>query len=617
VAQQIVIDIVAETKKLTQGLNDANDQIGGLNKQVTGLAKAATAAASAFVLKQGITFLKQGIDEAEDARKAMLSAESAFGKGSAALQQITKDADKFGKALGIDNDDIIKLATQIGSRLPADAQNLSAKLVNLAKDVEAVTAGAINAEAFTSKLSKAFADGAISAKELQKIVPGLSQSIYDQADALSKAGKNQEALTLVIDAAQKKYGDAAEKNVTSTQRFETALANFKETLGTKVLPMMEKVIDMATKVLDAFDKQPDILKTVELAFLGIVGIGGPLLTFMANAKNAMVTLGLVSEGASLGINLVKVALAGLGIGLAIAAIVLLIENWDSVKKAATALWEKIKEVFGNIKDFIVNTVGAIKDWLTTNWPLILGILTGPFGLFLVFLAKHKEDLLNKFAEIWNSVKEVIGTIVEIIKVNLGLKFLQIFTDVTDWVIKIRDGVVEKFTSLKDKAIEQFNKLKDAASQIWNNIKGFITDVATNIKDKLGEVFGYMIEVGKDIARGIWQGLSSMTGWFSMLLKGWVNANIPAAVRNILKISSPSKVMEEIGQYTVQGLYKGMGAQGPVGISLPQINVPAGAGAGAINITINAGLGTDPYSLGRAVDSALTKYGTISNRSSVF
>jgi hypothetical protein len=55
VAQQIVIDIVAETKKLTEGLNDANKQLGTVNGKLKGVAKAATAAASAFVLKQGIS----------------------------------------------------------------------------------------------------------------------------------------------------------------------------------------------------------------------------------------------------------------------------------------------------------------------------------------------------------------------------------------------------------------------------------------------------------------------------------------------------------------------------------------------------------------------------------
>ena len=593
-AQQIVIDIVAETKKLTQGIDDANQQLGGMSKSLKTAASAAAGLASAFVLKQGVTFLKQGIEEAKDARVAMLSAESAFGKGSAALKQITSDADKFGKALGIDNDDIIKLSTQIGSRLPADSKYLSAQLVNLAKDVEAVTAGAINAETFTSKLAKAFADGSINAKELSKIIPDLSKATYDQAESLSMAGKNQEALTLLIDAAQQKYGDAAEKNVTSTQRFETAMADLKEQIGTKVLPMLENLVNIAVKVIDAFDKQPEILKNVELALLAIVAVGGPLLTFMASAKTAMITLGLVSEGASLGINLVKVALAGLGIGLAIAALVLLIQNWDDVKKAATALWEKIKEVWENIKNKIVDMAGAAIDWLKENWPLILGILTGPFGLFAAWIITHKDDVIKKFGELWDAAKTAITTKVK----------------------AVTTAIMNVFYNFSDDMNKYWSNFIDFISEIWINIKWVIQAVVGNIVKEFEIIFSKMVEVGEAIAKGIWQGLSSMTGIFRNWLRGWIDANIPSFIRTILKIQSPSKVMEQIGKYTVQGLYKGMGVEGKPGITLPQINV-GGAGAGAINVTINAGLGTDPYSLGRAVDSALSKYGTISNRTSVF
>jgi hypothetical protein len=49
------------------------------------------------------------------------------------------------------------------------------------------------------------------------------------------------------------------------------------------------------------------------------------------------------------------------------------------------------------------------------------------------------------------------------------------------------------------------------------------------------------------------------------------------------------------------------------LAVNSINTPVGAGIGGINITINAGLGTDPYALGREVNSALTKYGNISSR----
>jgi len=136
-AQQITIDIVAETKKLTSGIDDANKQLGGMSKSLKTATAAATGLASAFVLKQGVSFLKDGIEEAKDARTAMLAATSAFGKGSDALKEITAEATKFGKELGMDNDDVIKLATSIGVKLPASTKGASTELVLLAKNLAA------------------------------------------------------------------------------------------------------------------------------------------------------------------------------------------------------------------------------------------------------------------------------------------------------------------------------------------------------------------------------------------------------------------------------------------------------------------------------------------------
>lgn len=663
-AQQIVIDIVAETKKLTQGLDDTNKQLGGLDKNVKAAAKSAAALASAFVLKQGISFLKKGIDEAKDAAATMRAANATFGEGSAALQKITKDAEKFGKELAVDNDELIALATQLGSRLPKEIQASSVELVKIFKDVEAFTGGAVSAEAAGNKLAKAFADGTLKAGELQKIFPGLEQATYDQAEALSKAGKNQEALNLLVDSGGKKYGDAAAKNVDATQKFNVALANFQETLGTKVLPILEKGINFLTKMLDAFDALPTPVQNFSLGLLALVGIGGPLLSFVANIQSALVTLGLMpaaTGAAATGVNLFSLALKAIPIVAIIATIALLIANWDDVSAAAKKLWENITKWWSKIYDDIKEFAGKAIDWLKENWPKILAVLTGPFGLFTFWVLTYKDDIIEKFKELWegvktavtekvtsiidtvkglwnglkdfiinyfsdkadsflgaiksgwNAVKDFVSNIVEIIKLTVGVKFLEMFTTVTEWVNAIKTGVVEKFTELKDSAINQFNKLKDAASKIWDNIKDFITDVATNIKNRLGEVFGFMVEVGKDIARGIWQGLSSMTGWFKMLLKGWVEANIPQAVRNILKISSPSKVMEQIGQFAVEGLYKGMGANGPVGIQLPQVNVAGNGGAAPIVININAAPGTDLYALGRTVNNAVNKYSRISSQ----
>jgi len=586
-AQQITIDIVAETKKLTSGIDDANKQLGGMSKSLKTATAAATGLASAFVLKQGVSFLKDGIEEAKDARTAMLAATSAFGKGSDALKEITEESTKFGKQLGMDNDDVLKLATSIGVKLPNEIKGASTELVLLAKNLEATSGGSIAAEATLSKLGKAFSDGTITVKELQKAVPGLDSATYALAETMSKAGKNQDALNLLIEAGEKKYGGAAASQVTATQKFDVALADLKETIGTKVLPILEKLIGFATDMIDAFSKQPKILQNVELALLAIVAVGGPLLGFLASAKTAMVTLGLVSEGAALSTNIFSTALKAIPILAVIALIVLLVANWDTVSAKAKEIAEAVAKWFGDIYDKVKEYTGKAIQWIKDNWPLLLGILTGPFGLFVVFLAKHKEELLSKFADIWDAItKNVVGFIKNAVS-----------------------GWMSEFYGFYNQLNAFWKKFEQTVVDLFGGIKQVIKMIVGSIIDEFGVIFSKMFEVGQLIAKGIMQGLTSMTFSFGSFLKSWINNNIPLAVRKILQISSPSKVMMKIGEYAVEGLYQGMGVKGPVGIQMPQLNIGAG-GVGGINITINAGLGTDPVRLGREVQNALNKYGRL-------
>lgn len=590
-AQEVIIDIIADTKKLTSGIDSANKQLSGMSKGLKSAAAAATGLASAFVLKQGVSFLKDGIEEAKDAAAAMRAATATFGAGSKALEQITKDADKFGKELAIDNDELIKLGTQLGSRLPREIQSSSVELVKIFKDVEAFTGGAVDAEGAGNKLAKAFADGELKAKELQKIFPSLNQSVYDQAEALSKAGKNQEAINLLTAEGAKKYGDAAAKNVDATQKFNVALDNFKETLGTKVLPILEKGIDFLTKMLDAFDALPGPVKNLVIGLTAVVGIGGPLLGFLASAKTAMVTLGLVSEGAALSTNIFSTALKAIPILAVIALIVLLVQNWDTVSAKAKEIAEAVAKWFGDIYDKVKEYTGKAINWVKENWPLLLGILTGPFGLFIVFLAKHKDELLSKFADIWDAItKNVVGFIKNAVS-----------------------GWMSEFYSFYGQITKFFNKFAQTVEDLFGSIKVVIKMIVGNIIDEFGVIFSRMFEVGQLIAKGIMSGLTSMTFSFGSFLKSWINNNIPLAVRKILQISSPSKVMMKIGEYAAEGLYQGMGVKGPIGLQMPQINVGNGGGAAGINVTINAGLGTDPYTLGREITTVLQKYGRISVR----
>lgn len=561
-AQKIQIDIVADTKGLVNGVNDANNQVTGLSNGLKGVSATAVAAASAFALKAGTTFLKQGIDEAKEAKEVMTAATTTFGEGSAVLKKITEDAEKFGKAIAVDNDEIIKLSTQLGARLPADAKALSAELVNLGFDVEAYTAGAVSAETMTGKLAKALADGELKASDLEKIVPDLSAAVYEQAEAASKAGDNNKALTLIIDAAQKKYGDAAEKNVTSTQKFDTALANLKESVGTKVLPIVEKFINGLTTLIEKFDGLPTPVQNLILGFVGIVAIGGPLLTFLASAKTALITLGIVkgtttvatgalttatgaqtvaTGAATLATSLLTIAMYALPIMAVVGLIILLVKNWDDVTNAVKNVWkgftewlpkawEKVKEFAGKVIDFVKDIVEA----------------------YLALPSKMFNIGKNILEGLWNGMKNMVGW--------LKSKVFDLFEDILPSWAKKALGI-------------------KSPSRVFSGI-------------------------GRNVADGLWKGLKDKENFLQKNIYDYFGDLVPQWAKESLGIASPSRVFAGIGENVASGFATGLSRGIPVLTGI----TPAAATASTINITINAGLGTDPLSLGREVQKALVTYG---------
>jgi hypothetical protein len=94
-------------------------------------------------------------------------------------------------------------------------------------------------------------------------------------------------------------------------------------------------------------------------------------------------------------------------------------------------------------------------------------------------------------------------------------------------------------------------------------------------------------------------------------------NMISTFKTFFKISSPSKVFAGFGQNMMQGLAVGIRGNS----RLPQMALnglsltPATAGGmgRSITVNINAGIGTDPYEVGRYVQAALDKYAGVNGR----
>jgi len=200
------------------------------------------------------------------------------------------------------------------------------------------------------------------------------------------------------------------------------------------------------------------------AFMAVQAAGG-LLSFLkgtrliAGAIRAWVAVQWLLN-AALTANPIGIVIVALG--ALVAAFVIAWRNSETFRKVVTmafdAVWGAIKRVW---------------DWLKNNWPLLLGILTGPFGLAIVAITKHWDSIkaVARAAWIWlnNNVFTPIGHAAWLLgeafrlsKVAIGGVWEQIMTAAKhawDWLDEHVFGPIKSAV--------------DGIKSAWNTLKGAI------------------------------------------------------------------------------------------------------------------------------------------------
>ena len=139
--------------------------------------------------------------------------------------------------------------------------------------------------------------------------------------------------------------------------------------------------------------------------------------------------------------------------------------------------------------------------------------------------------------------------------------------------------------------------------IWSNlvqgVSRMVSDVMTwfgSLPSRIGDAFAgagsWLLDTGAQIVSGLWNGIRGAWDGFMGWIQDRINS-IPKAIRDVLGIASPSKVMAEIGGFMGLGLQQGLtaslgtaldSAQTQLRKGLPGITATASA---AVTATVNA------------------------------
>lgn len=243
------------------------------------------------------------------------------------------------------------------------------------------------------------------------------------------AGKNQVTLTFAGDADKLKrtftdVGGSADRMSRDVTSGFDRVGESADNVDTRAMGFRDTITgfqDLSKGLTGDFDSLGDQMFMIGMGIgdlaSGVANFGVQFLQTVATTVAGWVTMGFtatvnaVKMAAAWLISLGPIALVILAIGAVIGILVALGVGFDDVKRWAQAAW-----------DFVLSGFRTAKDWLAKNWPLVLAILTGPFGLAVLAIARHKDSILDFMRGIPGAVTGFFSGLADIITAPFSAAF---------------------------------------------------------------------------------------------------------------------------------------------------------------------------------------------------
>lgn len=347
----LTLPIVAGAGMAIKAASDLNETINKVDVAFKSQAESVKQWASTSIKSMGL------------AKASALEAASLFGDMSTAMGLSEKEAAKMSTSL-----------VQLGADL-ASFKNISFA------EAQTALAGVFTGE--TESLKRL----GIIMTETNLLEFAKAQGIKKTVQEMTQAEKVNLRYAYVMSVTKNAQGDFNRTSDGTANQMRMTSERVKEMsaeIGAKLLPIAGKMLKWANDMLDKFNA----LTPGQQKFLGIVlliaAALGPLLMVIGTLVSLLASLATVAT--ALGVSMGGLILIIGGVGLAIVALI-------AVGYLIMTHWQTIKDFFVQVWWAIQAAVDAFVNWLKNNWPLVLGILTGPFGLMVAMIVKHWDAVL--------------------------------------------------------------------------------------------------------------------------------------------------------------------------------------------------------------------------------
>ena len=529
------------------------------------LSKGAALLGGALAGIGAVALFKDFITEAREAAKITRLTESAIrstgGAAKISAAGVEKLADNIAALAGVDDDliqssaNLLLTFTRVRNETGKGNKIFNMAEVAIVDMTAAMNNGVVTQEglkASTIQVGKALNDPIKGLTALSRVGVTFSAQQKKQIEGFVKAGDIMSAQKIILAELKTEFGGAAAAAADPAQKAQVAWANFKETIGNLLLPILGQLATMfTTKIVPALENkvipalqqagkwigENVVPKVRELAATWLPR----LQQLFAMVAGIITSTVIPAVAATVGwFTRHETLIRNLAVAIGVLIVVTKLHAAAMAVQAAGGILAFMTTYLKSIKLVQV----ATKVWAALQWLLNTALFANPIGLvilavialvaIIVLIATKTRWFQNIWNAAWGGIKAAALTVGRWFAGPFAGFFVRLWQVIVSGVVGAKNWVVNTF----------------------NQVVAFVRGIPDRILASVGNLARLLYNVGRDIVQGMINGIRDMIGRLTSSVRNAISA-IPNTAKRILGISSPSKVFFGFGKETIRGYMQGI------------------------------------------------------------
>ena len=192
-----------------------------------------------------------------------------------------------------------------------------------------------------------------------------------------------------------------------------------------------------------------------------------------------------------------------------------------------------------------NLIVGVMTKLGELAPQLLPQLVGLLSIIIQNIVKYIPTLLDAAGKLLIQIVKAIPPTIS--------KLIQELPKIIASILSAMSGAQG---SLAQTAMSLFLEIVKAVPKIALDLIKNMPQIISAIVKGLASGYKEMYNIGKDMLKGLWEGIASLGDWIWSKIKNFFNNTLVGGIKKLLGIKSPSKVFAQIGEYSGEGYVEG-------------------------------------------------------------